>query len=141
MVLRSGRYFGMEGEGLATMCGADELRNVGSQVVGDIDSVETYGSTCLVRAARSDELLTLGGGEEADRTVDSNGGFVVHVRDDGHGEICQREHCATHDGAVGVEVVFGDGHFADGMIRCGFDDAALCLSCEFILSEVCADLF
>lgn len=141
MVLRSGRYFGMEGEGLATMRGADELRNVGSQVVGDIDSVETYGSTCLVCAARSDELLTLGGGEEADRTVDSNGGFVVHVRDDGHGEICQREHRATHDGAVGVEVVFGDGHFADGMIRCGFDDAALCLSCEFILSEVCADLF
>ena len=65
------------------MRGADELRNVGSQVVGDIDGVETYGSTCLVRAARSDELLTLGGGEEADRTVDSNGGFVVHVRDDG----------------------------------------------------------
>lgn len=58
-----GRYFGMEGEGLATMRGADELRNVGSQVVGDIDSVETYGSTCLVRTARSDELLTLGGGE------------------------------------------------------------------------------
>ena len=48
------------------MRGADELRNVGSQVVGDIDGVETYGSTCLVRAARSDELLTLGGGEEAD---------------------------------------------------------------------------
>ena len=36
------------------MRGADELRNVGSQVVGDIDGVETYGSTCLVRAARSD---------------------------------------------------------------------------------------
>lgn len=123
------------------MRGADELRNVGSQVVGDVDGVETYGSTCLVRAARSDELLALGGGEEADRAVDGNGGFVVHVRDDSHGEICQREHRATHDGAVGVEVVFGDGHFADSVIRCGFDDAALRLSCEFILSEVCADLF
>lgn len=123
------------------MRGADELRNVGSQVVGDADGVEAYGSACLVRTARSDELLALGGGEEADRAVDSNGRFVVHVRDDGHGEICQREHRATHDGAVGVEVVFGDGHFADSVIRCGFDDAALRLSCEFILSEVCADLF
>ena len=42
------------------MRGADELRNVGSQVVGDVDGVETYGSACLVRTARSDELLALG---------------------------------------------------------------------------------
>ena len=123
------------------MCGADELRNVGSEIVGDIDGVETYGSTCLVRTARCDELLAFGGGEEADRAVDSNGGFVVHVRDDGHGEICQREHRATHDGAVGVQMVFGDGHFADGVIRCSLDDAALRLSCESVLCEVGADLF
>ena len=136
-----GDISGWKNEGLAAMRGADELSNVGSQIVGDIDSVETYGSTCLVRAACSDEFLALGGGEEADRAVDSNGRFVVHVRDDGHGEICQREHRATHDGTVGVQVVFSDGHFADSVIRCGFDDAALRLSCEFILSEVRADLF
>ena len=123
------------------MCGADELCDFGAQIVFDVDRVETDAATSLVGGACRDELLALRRREEADRAVDRNGRLVIEIGDDRHGEICQREHRATHHSAICVQMIRRDGHFADGMVRAGFDDRALRLSSESILCEVRPDLF
>ena len=123
------------------MSRADELRDVGAKLVYDIDRVETDATAAFVSASRCDELLALRWRKEADRTIDRYGRFVVQVRDDRHGEVGEREHRTTHHRAICIQVLWGDGHFADSMVRTSFNDRTLCLSSESILREIRLDLF